>query len=184
MNEIWKDIAGFEGKYQVSNMGNVRSLPHYYEWRGTKKYNKGKLLKPYKTGKHPYLTVQIDGKPKLVHRLVAETFIDNPMQCKEVNHKDENKFNNNVNNLEWCSRKYNIHYSLESIRKGIRKVHSTSVYRTDIETNEILKIYNCISDVINDGFAPKQISSVCSGKYKGKNKGVYKGYKWGIVEKR
>lgn len=181
--ETWKDIKGYEGRYQVSTLGNVKSLPHYYEWRGTKRLNKGKLLHPYKTGKYPYLTVQIEKKAYLVHRLVAETFIENPNNYSEVNHKDENRLNNTIENLEWCTRKYNIEYSIEKVRIGVRKVHGTSVYRADIKTGKILKIYNYIIDVKEDGFAPKQISAVCSGSYRGKKEGIYKGYLWGYVKR-
>ena len=182
--EIWKDIEGFEGKYQISNKGNVKSLPHYYEWRGKKKFNKGKILKPYKTGKKPFLTVDLTGKPYLVHRLVAETFIDNPNSYKEVNHKDENKLNNDVDNLEWCTREYNVKYSILKTREGVRKVHGTSVCCRDIITGKIIKKYDFIVDVAKDGFPPKQISAVCSGSYRGKNKGIYKGYYWQYIERR
>lgn len=180
--EIWKDIEGYEGEYQVSNLGNVRSLPHYYNWRGVKKFNSGKTLRPYKTGKYPYLTVQIRGKGYLVHRLVAEAFIKNPYDYKEINHKDENRLNNVVENLEWCTRKYNIEYSVKKVKAGVRKVHGTPIYRADIETGEIIKKYDFIVDVTEDGFDPKQISAVCSGSYKGKQKGRYKGYMWGYMK--
>ena len=181
--EIWKDIKGYEGKYQVSNLGNIKSLSHYYEWRGAKRLNKGKLLRPYKTGKCPYYTVQIAGKAHLVHRLVAETFIENPYGYTEINHKDENRLNNKVENLEWCTHEYNINYSIEKVRRGVRKSLGSPVYRADIKTGKILKTYNHIVDVEEDGFIPKQISAVCSGIYKGKRKGVYKGYLWGYVKR-
>ena len=182
--EVWKDIKGYEGLYQVSSKGNVKSLPHFYTWRGAKKYNRGKMLHPYKTGKYSYLTVQIKGKNHLVHRLVAENFADNPNNYKEVNHKDENRLNNNADNLEWCNHQYNIEYSVKKVRKGVRKVHGTSVYRADIKTKGIIKKYDFIVDVKADGFSPKQISAVCSGSYRGKRKNIYKGYLWGICERR
>lgn len=105
MDEIWKDIEGYEGKYEVSNLGNVRSL-NYRGTGGIKLLKQGttrgyKLTCLYKNGK---------GKQYWVHRLVAIAFIPNPNNLPVVNHKDENPSNNNVNNLEWCTQEYNINY--------------------------------------------------------------------------
>lgn len=100
--EVWKDIPGFEN-YQISNYGNVKSLNYG-------RTGKTKLLKPTISGKG-YLQVRLSksGKPNalLVHRLVAMAFIQNLNNRKQINHKDENKFNNNANNLEWCNNQYN-----------------------------------------------------------------------------
>lgn len=113
MIEIWKDIPGYEGKYQVSNTGEIRSL----------KFGKIKILKQY-TDKCGYnvLTLSENGKRKnhFVHRLVAMTFIPNPNNLPQVNHKDENKANNCVDNLEWCSRKYNMNYGTRNERASER----------------------------------------------------------------
>lgn len=111
--EIWKDVVGFEGLYQVSNLGNVKSLPKYTYSKGYPQLRKEKLLKPGKTGKrHNYLAVVLnDGKQYKVHRLVAQAFIPNPNNFPQVNHKDENPANNSVDNLEWCSNQYNCKYS-------------------------------------------------------------------------
>ena len=98
-NEVWKEIDGFEGLYEVSNKGEIRSK------RG--------LLKPQKNNCGYYrVTLSKDGIEKryFVHRIVAETFIDNEEQFKCVNHKDENKLNNCCENLEWCDHKYNCNY--------------------------------------------------------------------------
>lgn len=100
--EIWKDIDDYEGFYQVSNLGRVRSLDNWI-WNGTGFFLKpGKVLIPRKT-KTGYLRVQLKGKDFYIHRLVATTFIDNPLNFPQVNHKDENKANNEVSNLEWCT---------------------------------------------------------------------------------
>lgn len=109
MSEIWKDIKGYEGKYQVSSFGRVRSLKD--RWGNYRE----KLLKPQENnGKNRYLKVNIckDSivKPVLVHRLVAETFIPNPAGYPIINHKDENPGNNMVENLEWCDKSYNLKY--------------------------------------------------------------------------
>ena len=105
--EEWKDIKGYEGRYQVSNLGRVKSLNY-------NRTNREKILSLNKHNKNGYYSVQLSKsnvcKRFLVHRLVAESFIDNPNNYKEVNHKDENKSNNCVSNLEWCDRKYNVNY--------------------------------------------------------------------------
>lgn len=111
MQEIWKEIEGYNGKYQVSAWGRVRNA------------ETGKILTPYKN-KKGYLKVglYISGKGKAekhrVNRLVAQAFIPNPFNLPQVNHKDGNKENNSVSNLEWCENKSNrIHAEL--LKKGI-----------------------------------------------------------------
>lgn len=119
MEEIWKDVNGYE--YQVSNKGNVRSKDkHQFFWNSVKNCErvlKGRLLKPYKY-ESGYLIVTLykNGKPKpiLVHRLVAETFIENPLNKKEVNHIDCDKGNNNVSNLEWVTPKENMQHAIKN----------------------------------------------------------------------
>ena len=117
MEEIWKDISNYEGKYEVSNLGRVRSL----SYNGTGEI---KFLKQ-STNKRGYKRVGLckNGKMKncYVHRLVAITFIPNPNNHKEVNHKDENPANNNVNNLEWCTSEYNNNYGTRNKRAGESK---------------------------------------------------------------
>lgn len=109
MTEIWKDI---DSRYSVSNLGNVKS--NYA--------NKERILKPIQN-KRGYLTVDLrsPGKRKtmLIHRLVAKAFIPNPNNFLEVNHKDEDKTNNCVDNLEWCDTKYNCNYGTRNLRKGL-----------------------------------------------------------------
>lgn len=105
--EIWKNIKGYEGKYQISNIGRVKSLI------GNRNNNREKILKLRKN-EHGYLYVRLykksNGKYCLVHRLVAETFLENQNKYPIINHKDEDKTNNRVENLEWCSYKYNNNY--------------------------------------------------------------------------
>ena len=110
MQEIWKTIEEFPN-YEVSNLGNVRSIVHKDKWGRTKG---GQTLKPQFDGRRCYLHVGLfkNGKVTIrnVHRLVAITFIDNPHGYSEVNHIDEDKTNNSVSNLEWCTHKYNNNY--------------------------------------------------------------------------
>lgn len=112
-NEIWRDIDGYIGLYQVSNYGRVKSLDNYDICNGYKRFRKGKILKQTNHNQG-YKSVNLykDKKAKTytVHRLVAQEFLPNPNNLPEVNHKDENKLNNCVENLEWCDKKYNMNY--------------------------------------------------------------------------
>jgi len=95
--EIWKEIPGSGGKYQISNYGNVYSLINNVQLKGVNNGN-------------GYLRVKLNERLFYIHRLVAMAFIPNPKCYKEINHKDENKLNNNADNLEWCSHKYNMKF--------------------------------------------------------------------------
>lgn len=106
--EIWKDIAGYEGKYKVSSFGNVKSFLID---------SKGKLLKPrlHKITKtYSYLSVALQDKSFSIHRLVAQAFIPNKEKKPCVNHKDSNSLNNHVFNLEWCTHKENTSHAIQS----------------------------------------------------------------------
>ena len=109
--EEWKDIANYEGIYQISNMGNVRSLDRIVH-PNNQYLQKGKILKPLDNGKYLFVTLRKDGvkENKYIHRLVAEHFLPNPLFYNEVNHKDEDKHNNCISNLEWCTHSYNMNY--------------------------------------------------------------------------
>ena len=112
--EEWKNVIGYEGLYEVSSYGRVRSLNRYVEYsNGRICLHKGKVLSPAKN-RYGYLVVVLSCNEKrktiTVHRLVAQAFIPNPDDLLEVNHKDEDKTNNNVTNLEWCTAKYNSNY--------------------------------------------------------------------------
>lgn len=108
MDEIWKDIEGYEGLYQVSNLGNVKSV-------------KNGLLKPGNSRGYRRVTIYDNGKPHsfTIHRLVAKAFIPNPENLPCVNHKDENKHNNCYTNLEWCTVSYNNAYGTKGQRSAL-----------------------------------------------------------------
>lgn len=118
MNEIWKDIKGYEGLYQVSNLGRVRSVDRYVKQKeGFYQYIKGRIRKS-KLNNGGYMLVSLSkdnkGKTFLIHRLVAQAFIPNSENKPQVNHIDENPCNNCVDNLEWCDAKYNCNYGNHS----------------------------------------------------------------------
>lgn len=123
MDEMWKPVVGYEGLYEVSNKGNVRSLNRTipYKSQGKRAVAYGKQLHAVRN-KAGYCRVNLcnDGKhsAKFVHRLVAEAFIENPANLREVNHKDENPSNNVVENLEWCDSAYNNKYGTRTQRQS------------------------------------------------------------------
>ena len=149
--EVWKDIAGYEGKYQVSNLGRVRSL-QYHNTKGIVRIG---YLKPATDG-CGYLRCTLSKNNKLttfkVHRLVASAFIDNPNNLPQVNHKDGDKQNNNVDNLEWCNNSQN---QLHAYANGLIPHHIPKHYPTIVVDNETGKVYRfeCIAyaaDFIGD----------------------------------
>lgn len=115
--EIWRDIIGYEGFYQVSNLGNVKSLPRKITQfnNGTKTltFYKGKILKPQKRGNYLIVHLTKKGKQKwlFIHRLVAQAFIEQKEGCNIVNHLDNNPSNNKAENLEWTTYKGNMQYA-------------------------------------------------------------------------
>lgn len=122
--EIWKDIEGYEGLYQVSNMGRVKSLSRM-KWSGRGYFKTPeKILKarPFKNG-YLYVNLWKDGKMKhyTIHRLVSQAFIPNPNNLPQVNHIDENKENNCVDNLEWVTCKENLNHGTHNKRMAEKK---------------------------------------------------------------
>lgn len=169
--EEWKDIKGYEGVYQASNLGNIRSLNRYDE---SGHLRNGKVLKQC-TSSIEYLGVNLMKnkirKSMLVHRIVAETFIPNPNNYKAVNHKDEDKTNNNIDNLEWCTYKYNSNYgtAIERSRKSVR----IPVYQYTLE-KVLVKRWISLSECRNKkGYSTTIIGYCCKGKRKS-----YKNYTW------
>jgi len=120
MNEVWKDVIGFEGLYMVSNMGNVKSLNRWIEFanNGTraKHLYKGRLLRPRIVRGYSVVSLCKNGKAdqRKVHRLVAQAYIPNPENKPEVNHKNGIKGDNSVGNLEWSTRKENQQHAFDN----------------------------------------------------------------------
>lgn len=109
MKEIWRNISGYENLYQISNLGRVKSI------------KRNKIRKTGMSGKYKSVILHKNNKPKAftIHRLVAIAFIENPENKEQVNHIDENKLNNNVDNLEWCTRSEN---ALHTYKNSPRKI--------------------------------------------------------------
>lgn len=134
MQEIWKPIDGYEGRYEISNFGRLKS---YLQDRNGKIKIGNKTFKGYRTA----LLYDADGNKKWIpiHRLVANAFIENPMNLPQINHKDENKENNHVENLEWCTNAYNHNYGTRNERASIsNKCCSTTskkIYSIDSDGN-------------------------------------------------
>lgn len=179
-NEIWKAAVGYEGKYEVSNFGRVRSLPRYVRNSvGSKTFVEGKLLTPCKD-KAGYLRIILSDKnykKKLwtVHRLVALAFLDNPSNLPVVNHKDENKENNRVDNLEWCTQSYNLSYN-----DGQRKRRERKIAMYDKVTGACIKTFNSINEASEIMKINRTtICEVAAGRYGHRSAG---GYIWRYTE--
>ena len=159
VEEIWKPIEGFNGNYEISNLGRVKSLrgPEDRIMKPTlnRRENGYYIISLAKRGKQIY---------KTIHRLVAEAFVPNPDGLTEINHIDENKLNNCADNLEWCDRKYNMNH----ISKSRRRVLQYSI------DGEFIKEWKSARECERElGIFHTAISNVCNG-----NRKTAGGYVW------
>ena len=168
--EIWRDIKGYDGEYQVSNLGRVKSL----------KYGKEKIMK-FGTNKDNYLRVILCKNNKVktfrVHLLVAMAFLPNPDNLPQLNHKDENPSNNNVENLEWCTISYNINYGTRN--KRVSKILTNGILSMKVDQfskkGEFIKTWPSIMQVERElGIDNSSISKCCKGKNKSAGKFIFK----------
>ena len=174
-NEIWKDIEGYEGLYQVSNLGRVKSLAR----KTGNQYNKENILSKERTRKGYYrvqLTKNKEHKHYPIHRLVAIAFIPNPDNLPCVNHKDENKGNNCVYNLEWCDTFYNNNFGTRTERANDTK--KLVIVQYDLNGNVVNSNWQCAREIAETlGYNEANIRNSC------RTKKAYRGYIWRYKEK-
>lgn len=184
MEELWKDIPGFEGIYQVSNLGRVKTLSKIVNTRNGGRLIPETIISPIVQNSgyaHVGLWRNRKCKQCRVHRLVAFAFCENddPTNKTQVNHINENKLDNRAENLEWCSPKYNTNYGNCIRKRSSSRAIPVGAY--DIKTKKLLYTFNKIIEACrfcgvsdSDG----HISSCC----KGQQKTAY-GYVWRYIEK-
>ena len=167
MKEEWRDIDGYEGLYQVSNLGRVKSLKYMHQ-------NVERVLKPFVAGTG-YLQVTLCKNQKhekrFVHRLVANAFLPNSSSLPQVNHKDECKTNNAVNNLEWCTHLYNHRYG--TIKARILEHSHKKAVNQYMLNGTLVKTWSSASEAGRNGFSRTDIQHCCKGRIK-----KHRGFIW------
>lgn len=200
IKEEWRDIPNYEGLYQVSNLGRVRSLDRIVRRNdGVDVRHKSRILKPRDNG-NGYLYVDIHNggitKRMYIHRLVAMAFLSNPNGYDEINHKSDIKSDNSVGNLEWCNRSYNASYGTK-IQRTVNTCQKNGVYKKslDLKTElgiyggrksvamcdadwNVLRIFRSIMDAARCiNVNPGKICECCKG-----SRNQTRGYKWKYYE--
>lgn len=179
LTEVWRDVKGFEGLYQVSNLGRIKSL---VGWNGKTHIKREKIMSQADQSdpKHNYCGRKVvrlkkngKGYMKKVHRVIAEAFIENPNGYDVVNHVDSNPANNDISNLEWCTPKMN---SIHSVRFGNRNrlvtsdddVNISHLYKNGATMNEIADMYDVSITVIQRSFERTKTRARNSATYRNK----------------
>ena len=186
MEEIWKDIEGFEGLYQVSTLGRVRSLDRYYTATHSRaigtpvRYKKKGVILKLTLNKrlgYVYISLKVNGNvfTKSVHRLVGKAFVDGYFEGADINHKNEDKTDNRAENLEWCTRQYNLTYNGLSKRVGISQGKPVEQMTLD---GKVIAAFPTIGEAGRaTGLAVTHISESCHS-----NKKTCGGYRWKFKE--
>jgi hypothetical protein len=174
MQEIWKDIKGYEGLYKVSNLGRVKSLNRVIKNKnGSLRSLEERMLNPLKDT-DGYLMVGLfqygNQKRCKIHRLVAETFLENPNNKPQVNHINEIKSDNKLSNLEWVTAKENVNHGSAPKRRAESRMKR--VVQISIEGEEI-RTFKSMNEVAECGFTRQSVQKVCKGYRK-----THKGFVW------
>lgn len=195
VKEEWRDIKEYEGFYQVSNLGRVRSIDRLAlnKYGVRNKPLKGKILAQRTKDGYKIVHLSVDGvdKNEQVHRLVAKAFIPNPNNLPCVNHKDEVKSNNVVTNLEWCTIEYNNTYGTMQER-GAKKRLGKKMPREGVDKmalkhkkkigafkdGKLIECYDSAADAArcNPNYNYVSISACCNGRIK-----TYRGFEWKFI---
>lgn len=187
--EVWKPIPDYESLYEASSFGNIRSLGRtvYTKYFRNGQYKPGKILHPTKNKVSGYMSVMLtkDGKHIrcYVHRLVASAFLPNPNNLPQVNHKDQNRQNNAVSNLEWCSISYNSTYAdaIDKHRESFLKTgYTKKIYQYTL-SGELVGIYRNGEEAARaTGLQGRCIRQATTGisSLGYKNNNQYRGYIW------
>lgn len=177
--EEWRDIQGYEGLYQVSDWGNVKSVERYVRNGNGFRKVRERILKTFLAGdEKEYHYVKLyknnDRKPFTIHELVAMAFIPNPYNKPEIDHIDTNKKNNNVENLRWVTHSENMNNPI-TIEKLECNSNSKHVYQYDLEGN-LIGVYVSLHEAERHGYGRKEITNCCNGKQK-----KHKGSQWSFT---
>lgn len=167
--EVWKDIPGYEGRYQVSNLGNVKSL----NYRNSKQ---PKLLKPmeYKIG---YAAVNLNRKWRKVHRLVAEAFVPNPSNKREVNHINGNNLDNRAENLEWVTPSENVQHAWNAGLQKMTEERKEKISKMVVCVETGIEYYGMQDAMNKTNIHRRNINACCLGK-----RSTAGGYHWRYKE--
>ena len=191
---IWKPVKNYEGLYEVSDLGLVKSLDRVHDLGNRKCLYRGKLMQARDNGMG-YLRIKLSKNNKarrvMLHRVIAEAFIPNPFNYKTVNHKDGNKKNNTISNLEWCTQKQNVKHAIkmglidiEKLKRRSSKIgkktitkiaghNSISVFNTNTKT-----YYKSITEAAScNGLNRKKLSKMIHGKIVNKTSFIIEKYK-------
>lgn len=176
--EEWKDIKDYEGLYQVSSEGNVRSLDRFVETSTGIRHYKEKILKTYLAGTdkdYHYIKLHKNGTqtPFEIHRLVAQAFIPNPENKPQVDHIRGNKNDNSVKSLRWATQPENMNN--ENTKQYNNLKLSKQVYQYSLD-NKLLNVWPSLNEVVRNGFDKRAIQRCCNGERK-----THKGSQWSFT---